>query len=769
MPTVLASVLAFRIETHPFGGWLVALPLAAAFLAALAFSYRRTTQSLSPQALRMLWALRAVAALAVVFVLLRPSWISMNTRLERPLVVVLRDVSPSMGIPDAPPAAGDQPGTARQAALVACVGANRANLLTLAERYDLAGYAFSDRLQNVAELPPEGADEIERRAAAQRVVDGLLATRPPAGRSTRLGDALKQVAETYPTRRIAAVVLLSDVASNLSDVSPAEAARLLGKRGTAIDVVGFGSERPTAAVRDSIARTIQAPGTVFVGNRIEVSGDYRFHGLKGRTVTVSLLADGSEEGRQTVTVPENLYDCRVTIAYRPEAPGSRRLELWAAPVEGEAVVENNSIQTSVDVLPGGLKVLLVQGSPLTEGRFIFAALRQAGQFDCDSVVLGAAGAAGTLPGTVAEWAAYRTVILIDVPRSALTDPQINALCEAVATRDLGLLMAGGERSFGPGGWADSRLAEMLPVRLSAEDGFVEKGIVFRPTATGLQSSLMQLEQTPADTDKAWQSLPALEWANQVGRAKDTAEVLAVGEGGLPLLVTGQFGGRVGALMVGSSWRWQLGGREDPPGAYFKRFWRQLVLHLTGQASRNVWVVTSEKRYSLADLAAQRRKVQVTVGVTDPQNRPATDARCDLTLVGPGGEGTAVTLSPSGENYAATLHPAEVGEYELRLVAHRGGSTVGEATTRFVVYEPYVEWEQPLADVAAMEELARLSGGQRVSPDQLGTVLKLLAARDVSEVVTFPQPVGLWDNRYVLAVFAAALAAEWLLRKRWGLV
>jgi hypothetical protein len=286
---------------------------------------------------------------------------------------------------------------------------------------------------------------------------------------------------------------------------------------------------------------------------------------------------------------------------------------------------------------------------------------------------------------------------------------------------------------------------------------------------GLQSSLLQLEATSVDTDKAWRSLPALDWANEVGRPKDTAEVLAVGDGDLPLLVTGQYGGRVAALMTGSTWRWQLGGREEPPGMYFKRFWRQLVLYLTGHTARNVWIATNEKRYSLADLVADRRKVQVTVGVTDRQNVPVTDSRCALTLGAPDGRSTEVPLRLRGDNYVATLDPREAGEYELHVAAHRNGSRIGEATTRFVVYEPFVEWEQPLADVQTMDDLARLSGGQHIEPEQFGTLLTGLQSREASEMVRVPRPVGLWDNRFVLAIFAAALAAEWVLRKRWGLV
>lgn len=766
-----AGTLAFALVLDPVGGWFVAIALLVAFMLALHLAYRRTTQPLSPEALRTLRLLRTGAALAVLLVMLRPAWVATGTRLDRPLFLVLRDISPSMTIGDAPPAGATQSGTSRDTAVCDTLAEYRPELLQLASRVDLVGYTFSDHLASVAEPSPPGARAIERAAVARRMIDALAAPIKAQGRSSRVGDCLERALEQHRGRKIAAVLLLTDAANNLSDVSPQDAARAFGKRGIPIYVVGFGSDVPTGAVREIIARTIDAKPTVFVGNRIEVAGDFRFHGLKGQSVTVRLLADGREVGRRTVSVPENRFDLRVRIPYRATDIGSHRLQLQADSVEGEAVTDNNALRTSVDVLKGGLKVLLVQGSPLTEGRFIFSALRQAGQFDVDSVVVSGGGrAARSLPDTAGAWARYRAVVFTDVPRSVFSPKQLATLKQAVASHDVGFMMTGSPRSFGPGGYAGSPIAELLPVRLAADDGFVEKSLPFQLTALGIQTPMLQLESDAAASRDAWVSLPPLDWANRVGRPKATADVLAEAAGGVPLLVVGRFGGRVAALTVGATWRWQLGGKEDPPGRYFKRFWRQLVLYLTGHASRSLWVATSRKRYSLADLVSGRRRVQVSAGVTDRQGKPVTDAACTLSVAGPEGRSRSVPLPSRGDAYAATLDVTDVGEYELRLVVDRGETRLGDATTRFVVYEPNVEWEQPLADTAAMADMARLSGGQHVVRGDLGDLLTALSTGDVAERVRFTRPPrGLWDNRIVLAVFAAFLAAEWALRKRWGLV
>ena len=766
----MGQLLAARVTANPVGGWAVGVVLAAVFLAALALGYRRTTRPLDRRARHILWALRGLAALAVVFALFRPAWTTVGVRHERPLLVLLRDVSASMMIRDE--SAGGQAVT-RSEAVGRRLAEHRELLAELAAKFNLGCYGFADRLERLGDEPAEETAGVDRRVVARRTVEVLEAPLDAVGRSTQLGDALGEIHETTLNRRIVGVVVLGDGAVNQSRLSAAEAARLLGKRHAPVYTVGFGSPVPTGAVRDSIARSVDAKATVFTGNRIDVTGEFRFHGLKGREVEVRLLDDGRAAGRERVRVSENRYDHRVRIPYRATAVGSHKLELVAEPVEGEAVPENNRIWTFVDVVEGGVKLLVVQGSPTVEGRFIFNALRRAGEFDCDRLVLlSAEEAAANVPATAEAWAAYKAVIFINVARPLLTSQQLSALAQAVSDRGVGFMMTGGEQAFGPGGYAGTDVERMLPVRIASADGFIEVPVRFRPTAAGMRERVLQIESAPGDVDGAWQSLPELPWANRVGGLKPAAEALAVGPDDAVLLAVEQYGsGNVAALTVGATWRWQLGGREDPPGRYFRRFWRQMALWLSGQDSGrgNVWVTTNTPRYSLPDLLSGRRRVQVTAGVSDRQGNPVTDATCTLTLSGPGGDSRKVPLRLRGDTYVASLDVSAAGDYRVQLAAHRGGTKAGEAGTRFVVYEPNVEWEEPLADPEALEEVSRLSGGTYVRADRIADVLKALLASEVSDTVTFHRRVSLWDNRLLLAVFAGLLAAEWALRKHWGLV
>ena len=86
---------------------------------------------------------------------------------------------------------------------------------------------------------------------------------------------------------------------------------------------------------------------------------------------------------------------------------------------------------------------------------------------------------------------YNAYILSDLPANILTAKQQKLLTESVR-QGAGLMMLGGHASFGAGGWADTPLADILPVHIHPGDGRYEPdgGIKFVPTNLGLESYLL---------------------------------------------------------------------------------------------------------------------------------------------------------------------------------------------------------------------------------------------------------------------------------------
>src|SRR5262249_6859955 len=109
-----------------------------------------------------------------------------------------------------------------------------------------------------------------------------------------------------------------------------------------------------------------------------------------------------------------------------------------------------------------------------------------------------------------------------------------------------------------------------------------------------------------------------------------------------------------------------------------------------------------------------------------------------------------------------------GNYAVTVVAKRDGQEIGHDTARFLVYEDDRELENPAADLNLAREIARVTDGESVTPERLGTYLKGLEPTGYTESVPY-QEHRVWDNWPLLLIFTALLTLEWWLRKRHGWV
>ena len=129
------------------------------------------------------------------------------------------------------------------------------------------------------------------------------------------------------------------------------------------------------------------------------------------------------------------------------------------------------------------------------------------------------------------------------------------------------------------------------------------------------------------------------------------------------------------------------------------------------------------------------------------------------------------LRVGSEFSADFLQNEHAGDYWVSVTARsKDGQPIGEAASRFLVDERDLELDNPAADHALLAELAALTGGSVVTPEQHGAFLERLqkeglVRREETEVTRKP----LWDNWPFLLVFVTLLATEWTIRKLRGLV
>ena len=87
--------------------------------------------------------------------------------------------------------------------------------------------------------------------------------------------------------------------------------------------------------------------------------------------------------------------------------------------------------------------------------------------------------------------------------------------------------------------------------------------------------------------------------------------------------------------------------------------------------------------------------------------------------------------------------------------------------RFFVFEDNPERTEVATDLTYLKRLCEASGGRIVQPDELG---RLLGDLKTTEASTAPATRlhSIWDRAGVFWTLGLLFAADWYLRRRWGL-
>jgi uncharacterized membrane protein len=748
---------------YPIGDsyWVVAI-VTAVLAALLPFAWGRGKASAGRRA--VLVAIRVLAIVLVVLAMLRPTLVYTRVKKEAATLIVAADQSRSMSVRD------DPSGKTRWQAMRRTLDGTAKELDKLSRDMEIKAYTFD------AELHPAA------------IAGGKIALpEVPAGRETAYGAALDEILRQQSGKRVLGIILLGDGRQQAvapHDVSPQTVAAKLRHQGDPVFPVVFGQSRGPGAAQDVAVRELLVNERVFVKNELSINGQVRVDGYVNRDVPVRVLFETSP-GKMEVVAQQNVKATAdgqlmpVHFTYIPTTPGEYKLVLEAVPQAGELVTTNNQLTTFVQVLKGGLNVLYVEGALRVEQKFIRRALDAARDIKVDSLRLDPRQPA-SLPSNMDELlrpGKYEVYILGDVDSSAFRESDLKQLAEAV-NRGAGLIMLGGFHSFGPGGYWNTPLAEVLPVvmdRLERQrpddpvraDLHLAGPLRMRPTPVGLRHFALLLAADPRESEAIWDRLPPLEGANRFLKLSPGAVSLADADGDekKPLMVTQNYGaGRVLAFAGDSTWHWWMQGHD----AADKRFWRQIVLWLARKdqvAEGNVWVRLEGRRFAPGD------KVEFTAGAQSPGGEPIKDAELTAEVLLPPGSARTPCLLQSKEDFkVGTFRDTQAaGDFVIEVTAKQKGQLVGTARARFSVTPQDLELDNASADRDTMASVAKATGGRLIEPEQLAKEIDKIAQQAQRLEVEEQTKKTLWDKWPFFLSLVGLLCVEWYLRKRWGMV
>ncbi|MFA9432872.1 VWA domain-containing protein [Egicoccus sp. AB-alg2] len=332
-----------------------------------------------------------------------------------------------------------------------------------------------------------GRDAQVEHGLREQATGGALTVRVD-GSETDLARGLRLAQGLAGSEQRRRVVLLTDGFATRGDA--AQAIRELEDAGIPVDVVPLGSD---GGIADVLIEGVRVPSRVRQGDAYDVTVVMTNTGTAPAGATVVVSADGEEIHREAVELPPGRSELRVprtaerTDETGGDAGGSEAAGggdggeagngdgtarggaiRYEARLESAASIEpRNDLGVAAVQVEGPASVLVVDGSAGGEG----------GGHDADELVR--LLEAGGLPVTrhpvdagfppLDRLLGHDATILVDVHADEIGEPGAVALDAYVRDAGRGLVVVGGEQSYGVGGYDGTRLEELLPVFARIQD------------------------------------------------------------------------------------------------------------------------------------------------------------------------------------------------------------------------------------------------------------------------------------------------------------
>ncbi|MCP9236799.1 hypothetical protein [Lewinella sp. JB7] len=689
--------------TFEYPVWYLALCALAGFAVSLLLYFRAPTPGPRP----LVWTMAVLRFLGyslVAALLLSPLLRFVRTDREEPVIVMLQDVSESVGLETDTTAYVTEWDRLRS---------------TLGESYRVVDYTF-------------GA----------AVTDGGPLTF--GDKKTNLDAALTEVGELYGTQNLGAVILASDGIYNEGS-SPAYRDYPLR---APVYTVGLGD---TTRRRDLIVSRVFHNRIAYLDDQFSIQVDLnaRNAAAAATTLTVSRVGENGTAVLHTERITIDGPDFFTTreILLDADRPGVQRYRIAVTTIGEEVSTANNQRDIFVDVLDARQKILLLAAAPHPD----LSALRQSLAAGRNNEVETAYG--NRFTGNVAE---YDLVVLHHLP-TAVT--RLSSLLAGAEENTVPTLFITGPSLPPPilnaaqdlvrveGGGAQVQGNEVTAILIPTFNSFTlsEELRQALPTFPPLSAPFGRFAVSPAARTVMGQ---------RIGRVNTE----------FPLLVVGENRGRRSGILLGSGlWQWRLFDYlEHGNHERFDELVSQLAQYLTVQDDKRRF------RVSVAEnIFDENEPVQFDAELYNSSYELVNGPEATLLVTGPEGREYNFAFTRTANAYALDAGRLPVGNYRYRGVVNDGSEEL-VSEGRFSVQAVELERYALEADHGLLRQLSDRYGGALLFPADLSTLPSRLEADGTVKPVLFEtvNTRSVVNLKAIFFLLMALLAAEWGMR-RWA--
>lgn len=290
----------------------------------------------------------------------------------------------------------------------------------------------------------------------------LSPAEPAAALTTNIESALKSGAASCPAAATRRLVLLSDGLENSG--SALRAASTLRESGMEISAVALDSPQR----EESFLAAVDFPDAIDVSEPFQIEIDV----FSSSTVTGRLAVVQNEIREPTHDLSLEPGLNHILIPTEVPLPGVRRYS-FTLDTDGPDYFSENNVWNEEIRVEGRPHVLYIEGQ--SRARHYLQRAVDRDRNDLANFDLEVRGA-WSVPATLEEMENYDAIILSDVAAEFVSDRAMRNLEQYVRQLGGGLILVGGEDSFGPGGFEGTRIEDISPVEFDIERGREEPSL-----------------------------------------------------------------------------------------------------------------------------------------------------------------------------------------------------------------------------------------------------------------------------------------------------
>lgn len=649
-----------------------------------------------------LFSLRFAAVAFLVFLLLGPLIRNLESQIEPPIVVIASDNSSSLIL-------GADSTRFRES----YPDALNKLISDLGEQYEIATYSFG-----------------------QDVSEGLAHTYDQP--VTDLSELFQSIKNRYANRNLGAIVLASDGIYNRGS-NPRYAT---GGLGAPVYTIALGD---TVVKRDAKIAEVALNRIAFLGNQFPIEVELNATRLTGKNMTFLVDKDGVELSRETIQIESDDFTKTLRILLDAKKPGRQQYNLRIIPINGEAILANNTRTVFIDVIDSRQKVLILANSPHPDIQALRSAIASNENYQVD-VRLNS-----DFSGDLGQ---YNLVILHQIPSNSGATEQIRTalLQSAIPT----FAVVGSQTAY-----------PLLQRFGLGVDLFSTKNIF--NDVSGYVNTSFSAFRLDDDFAAFVKDAPPLQTPFGEWKVANSSEVIirqAVGSirTEAPLLLINRMGERKTAVLLGEGiWRWRLYDfATEGNHQRFDQFIGSLVQYLSLKADQRPFRLQHAERFM------ETERVVFTAELYNQAFEAVNDGEVNIIFTDGDGKAYPFTFSRTDNAYRLDAGILPVGSYTYHAKVNRGGELF-EDRGRFSI-EPFaLEAGNLTANHNLLYTISANTGGSMYYTDQLVDLSSTLLNDRPLKPVSYSTEVlsSVLNLRWPFVLLLLLLSVEWFLRKRSG--